>query len=170
LLHGLSIIAPTKININKYSVKIKKVHYTTSWLFYFLGNKTSHGAEKKTPLNLLIKLPNSKQKFYIDNSFIEWFIGFVDAEGNFNISLRNYKDNNYNSLISTFQIGLHIDDLEVLKFIQKNLKCGKITISGNRCNFFLNDRASLINIIIPVFNFAKLKKKKTNIILHLQVD
>ena len=143
-LHGLSFIAPNKININK--IKIRKVHYTTS--------------ERKTPLNLLIKLPNSKKKFYIDSKFLEWFMGFVDAEGNFNISLRNYKDNNYNSLILTFQIGLHIDDLEVLKFIQKKLGCGKISISRNRCNFFVNDRASLINIIIPVFNFAGLKSSK----------
>jgi hypothetical protein len=62
----------------------------------------------------------------------------------------------------TFQIGLHIDDLEVLKFIQKNLGCGKISISGNRCNFFVNDRASLINIIVPVFNFIELKSSKYN--------
>ena len=60
----------------------------------------------------------------------------------------------------TFQIGLHIDDLGVLKFIQKNLGCGKISISGNRSNFFVNDRASLINIIIPVFKFIELKSSK----------
>ena len=106
----------------------------------------------------IIKLP--KKNMYIDPRFINWFIGFVDAEGNFNISLRNYKDNNYNSLILTFQIGLHIDDLEVLKFIQKNLGCGKISISENRCNFFVNDQVSLINIIIPVLNLIKLKSSK----------
>lgn len=98
----------------------------------------------------------------IDTPFLEWLTGFVDAEGNFNISLRNYKsqDNKYNSLILTFQIGLHIDDLEVLKFIQKKLGCGKITISKNRCNFFVNDQASLINIIVPVFNLVSLKSSK----------
>lgn len=98
----------------------------------------------------------------IDTPFLEWLTGFVDAEGNFNISLRNYKsqDNKYNSLILTFQIGLHIDDLEVLKFIQKKLGCGKITISKNRCNFFVNDQASLINIIVPVFNLVPLKSSK----------
>ena len=104
----------------------------------------------------LIKL----SKKNIDLRFIEWFIGFVDAEGNFNISLRNYKDNNYNSLILTFQIGLHIDDLEVLKFIQRNLGCGKISISKNKCNFFVNDQASLIYIIMPIFNVVKLKSSK----------
>ena len=40
-------------------------------------------------------------------------------------------------------------------------RCGrKISISGNRCKFFVNDRASLINIIIPVLNFAGLKSSK----------
>nr|YP_009493071.1 LAGLIDADG endonuclease [Ganoderma tsugae]AWJ63866.1 LAGLIDADG endonuclease [Ganoderma tsugae] len=98
----------------------------------------------------------------IDTPFLEWLTGFVDAEGNFNISLRNYisQDNKYNSLILTFQIGLHIDDLEVLKFIQKKLGCGKISISKNRCNFFVNDQASLINIICPVFNLVQLKSSK----------
>ena len=74
--------------------------------------------------------------------------------------MRNYKDNNYNSFILTFQIGLHIDDLEVLKFIQRNLGCGKISISKNKCNFFVNDQASLIYIIMPIFNVVKLKSSK----------
>jgi hypothetical protein len=150
-LHGLISVAPTKLNINKNSVKIRKIHYTTP----LRRDLPSQG-----PSNLAIKLPN--KNFYIDKNFIEWLVGFVDAEGNFNISLKNFKDNNYNSLVLTFQIGLHIDDLEVLKFIQKNLGCGKISISGNKCNFFVNDRASLINIIIPVFNFIELKSSKYN--------
>lgn len=145
-LHGLNKLAPTKINLNK-SNQIRKIHNITSEI-------------KMSALNLLIHNSKSKKMVYIDHFFLNWLIGFVDAEGNFNISLRNYKDNHYNSLILTFQIGLHIDDLEVLKFIQKNLRCGKITISGNRCQFFVNDRSSLINIIIPVFNFTKLKSSK----------
>ena len=144
-LHGLILVAPTKLNINKNSVKIRKIHYTTP---------LRRDLPNQGPFNLSIKLPNK--------NFIEWLVGFVDAEGNFNISLRNFKDNNYNSLVLTFQIGLHIDDLEVLKFIQKNLGCGKISISGNSCHFFVNDRASLINIIIPVFNFIELKSSKYN--------
>jgi len=176
-LHGLILVAPTKLNINKNSVKIRKIHYTTP----LRRDLPSQG-----PFSLSIKLPNKTPvhlrdqqrscidpggsgvtnrrlvNIYINKYFIEWLVGFVDAEGNFNISLRNFKDNNYNSLVLTFQIGLHIDDLEVLKFIQKNLGCGKISISGNRCNFFVNDRASLINIIVPVFNFIELKSSKYN--------
>lgn len=150
-LHGLTKMAPTKINI-KNSVKIRKVHYTT------YENKTPSETRlrREEPQVRLIKLTKKN----IDLRFLEWFIGFVDAEGNFNISLRNYKDNNYNSLILTFQIGLHIDDLEVLKFIQRNLGCGKISISKNKCNFFVNDQASLIYIIMPIFNLIKLKSSK----------
>jgi hypothetical protein len=74
--------------------------------------------------------------------------------------LRKFKDNNYKSINLTFQIGLHLDDLEVLKYIQKNLGCGKISISKNRCNFFVNDHPSLINCIIPIFNHVTLKSSK----------
>ena len=152
-LHGLIQIAPTKINICRQvsTNNIRTIHSTTMQECV-LENKT---VEME---NYIIKLPN--KNMYLDHRFISWFIGFVDAEGNFNISLRNYKDNNYNSIILTFQIGLHIDDLEVLKFIQKNLGCGKIAISKNKCNFFVNDQASLINIIIPLFNLIKLKSSK----------
>ena len=152
-LHGLTTMAPTKINICRQvsTSNIRKFYYTT--MHSSVVENKSMEIEK-----FIIKLP--KKNIYIDHRFINWFIGFVDAEGNFNISLRNYKDNNYNSLILTFQIGLHIDDLEVLKFIQKNLGCGKISIFENRCNFFVNDQASLINIIIPVLNLIKLKSSK----------
>lgn len=107
---------------------------------------------------LIIKFNN--KTYYLDQDFIEWFVGFVDADGNFNISLRNFKDNKYNSLLLTFQIGLHIDDLDLLKFIQRKLNCGHISISGSKCNYFVNDRASLIHVILPIFNHFQLNSTK----------
>lgn len=74
--------------------------------------------------------------------------------------MRNLKDNKYNSLVLTFQIGLHIDDLYLLKLIQSKLNCGHISISGSRCNYFVNDRASLINVILPIFNYVQLSSSK----------
>jgi hypothetical protein len=67
-LHGLISVAPTKLNINKNSVKIRKIHYTTP----LRRDLPSQG-----PSNLAIKLPN--KNFYIDKYFIEWLVGFVDA-------------------------------------------------------------------------------------------
>lgn len=115
---------------------------------------------KKGALFLRSNRANGNKYFYLNTNFLQWLAGFTDAEGNFNISLRNFKDNKYNSVILTFQIGLHIDDLPVLKFIQTNLNCGHISISGNKCNYFVNDQYSLINIISPIFNHVQLNSSK----------
>lgn len=60
----------------------------------------------------------------------------------------------------TFQIALHLDDLTALEFVKEKLRCGKISKVDNRCNFFVNDAFSLINIIVPVFNTVRLNSSK----------
>ena len=52
----------------------------------------------------LITLKNKKK--FIKFLFLEWFAGFTDAEGNFNLTLRKFTENNYTSAMLTFQIGL----------------------------------------------------------------
>lgn len=118
---------------------------------------------KKESLQLIrLRAKGNKRKaiFYLNTNFLKWLSGFTDAEGNFNISLRNFKDNKYNSVIITFQIGLHINDLPILKLIQTKLNCGHISISGNKCNYFVNDQNSLIDIILPIFNHVQLNSSK----------
>lgn len=56
----------------------------------------------------------------ISLDFIEWFIGFVDGEGNFSIK------RDYNTFAFIFQIKLHIDDVNILHFIKSNLKMGNV--------------------------------------------
>ena len=60
----------------------------------------------------------------------------------------------------TFQIGLHIDDLFILEYIKNKLNCGHISISGKNCNYFINDKNSLLQIFLPIFNFTKLNSSK----------
>jgi hypothetical protein len=134
-------------------------HYTVKKFSSLLapeGGHTNNSARSadKNKNNLIIKLNN--RTYVLGRDFLEWFVGFVDADGNFNISFRNFKDNKYNSVLLTFQIGLHIDDLELLKFIKGKLNCGHISISGSKCNYFVNDRASLIHVISPIFNYVQL--------------
>jgi hypothetical protein len=114
---------------------------------------------KQDNLTLLNK---NKENFNLDKKFLEWLAGFTDSEGNFSITLRNLNNNSYSSVTLTYQIGLHLDDLKVLELIQTKLQCGKITISkvDNRCNFFVNDAFSLINSILPIFNYVKLNSSK----------
>ena len=60
----------------------------------------------------------------------------------------------------TFQIGLHIDDLSILEFIKEKLNCGSISISGSKCNFFIYDKVSLVQVLLPIFNFVNLNSSK----------
>lgn len=63
-------------------------------------------------------------------------------------------------MMLTFQISLHIDDIKTLEFIKQKLNCGHISISGSKCNYFVNDHISLIHVILPIFNFVKLNSSK----------
>jgi len=98
--------------------------------------------------------------FTISQDFLEWLTGFTDAEGNFHISLKHFSENTFKSVQLTFQIGLHIDHLSTLQAIQSALGCGSISVSGKKCNFFVNDIHSLYNIIIPVFDHFTLNSSK----------
>jgi heme/copper-type cytochrome/quinol oxidase subunit 3 len=149
--HGLTYIASTNL-ITRYSIKTKFVNYTK--YFYNLLNTNNNNDKNKLVINLKGKT------FFLHKSFLQWFSGFVDAEGNFNISLRNFEGNKYNSYILTFQISLHIDDIYILNSIQKKLQSGHISISGSRCNYFINDKDSLINVILPIFKFIELNSSK----------
>lgn len=73
---------------------------------------------------LLIKflLRKSLQKRYIFldikncsyEEFLQWFVGFTDAEGNFSIGTIWNKDKTKCKRIFIFKIALHIDDMGVL--------------------------------------------------------
>lgn len=108
--------------------------------------------------SLIIK--TDKKYINFDQRFLDWLVGFTDAEGNFNISLKGLKDEQYNNLILTYQIDVHINDILVLEYIRNKLNCGYISKSTNRCNYFVNDQKSLINIISPIFKYTELKSSK----------
>lgn len=121
----------------------------------------------------LILKDKNNEEFKINKKFLEWLVGFTDAEGNFIIILRdnpNFKSNNIlmrkkGSNVSkyvnfTFQIGLHISDINTLNYIQKVLRCGNISISKNRCNYYVSDFSSIINIVIPLFDDFTLNSTK----------
>jgi hypothetical protein len=110
--------------------------------------------------NTALVVESNNKSIKLDKNFIQWLVGFTDAEGNFNISLKGLNQNSYNSLNITFQIGLHIDDLYILEYIKDKLNCGSISMSENRCNFFVNDQKSLINVILPIFKYSELKSSK----------
>ncbi len=98
--------------------------------------------------------------YYLRKEFIEWFVGFTDGEGNFNIKITGLTDNTYKNVQFTFQIGLHKDDMGVLEYIKSTLQCGKISQSKDRVNYFVNDINSLLYVIIPIFDYVNLNSSK----------
>lgn len=87
-------------------------------------------------------------------------MGFVDGEGNFNIRLTNSSENTFKHVQFTFQLGLHKDEIKVLEYIMNTLKCGHISKSKDRINYFVNDINSLLYVIIPIFNYFSLNSSK----------
>lgn len=98
--------------------------------------------------------------YYLDKEFLEWFAGFTDGEGNFNISITGLTDNTFKNVRFTFKIGLHKDEIKVLEYIMNTLQCGHISKSKDRINYFVNDINSILYVIIPIFDHVNLNSSK----------
>lgn len=110
-----------------------------------------------------VKVTRKLDKFLLANGtemvlskeFIEWFRGFTDAEGCFMLS-RNSKS----SFKFTFTIGLHKDDIAVLKFIQDTLGgIGKINEYSTKA-FYIIAAKKDINVIQDIFSNYPLNSSK----------
>jgi cytochrome c oxidase subunit 3 len=114
--------------------------------------------------SLFVNIPSYRNKesnsYYLNNEFLEWFVGFTDAEGNFNIKITGLTNNTYKNVQFTFQICLHKDEEQVLNYIMNTLKCGHISRSNDRINYFVNDKNSLLHVIIPIFDYVNLNSSK----------
>ena len=82
----------------------------------------------------------------IDEDFYEWFCGFTDSEGSFMIERR------LDSYLFKFQIHLHIDDIEVLYFIQKTLGVGRVSPNGVASAIFRVRKQEDVAKIIDIFS------------------
>ena len=48
----------------------------------------------------------------------------------------------------------------MLNYILNTLKCGHISKSKDRINYFVNDRNSLLHVILPIFDSVNLNSSK----------
>ena len=83
--HGLTTIICVAPFINIYKLKTKT-------------NRLENNLEiNNNNNNLLITMPSFKNKesesYFLEKDFLEWFVGFTDAEGNFNIKLNFFNHN-----------------------------------------------------------------------------
>ncbi len=92
----------------------------------------------------------------LDPSFVQWFVGFSDAEANFQIK------RNEDHVQLMFQIGLHWDELPLLIYLKDKLQCGYITQNPKeaKANFVISSQAALQGLVIPIFDSFTLNTTK----------
>jgi len=90
--------------------------------------------------------------------FLQWFVGFTDAEGCFLISMpKNTKEAHF-----VFQITLHIDDLETLYLIKDKIGIGNVTFSKSTASFKVHSFKDNLKLV-SIFN-------KYSLLTHKQID
>lgn len=131
MIVSLLAIVVVFYNIIVFKVKTKTRFFTTFSLK--IANESS---------NVLKEKHSNEFK-----SFLKWFVGFTDAEGNFFISL----DRGY--IKFRFKISMHIDNVGVLNLIKSKLGVGNVLIeeSRNRCSFVVQDFTEIRDVICPIF-------------------
>jgi len=75
--------------------------------------------------------------------FYEWLCGLTDGEGTFYILRKNDRG----SFEFNFLIGLHIDDVNMLRFIREVLGTGKVVTSGKVARFSITSIKGIAKII-----------------------
>jgi len=90
----------------------------------------------------------------LSKEFNEWFSGFVDAEGNFQV----YLDRMY--LRIKFRITLHIDDTEVLHTIQRRLGIGTIRLQEISSVYEISKLEDINLVLIPILESNTLRTTK----------
>lgn len=87
----------------------------------------------------------------MNKNFLEWFVGFVDAEGCFKIKPKFRLDKTIvHSFYFEFEIKLHIDDKAVLDYICATLGIGKVYVRGNTCSWIVGNEQG-IRILLDIF-------------------
>jgi NADH-ubiquinone oxidoreductase chain 4 len=150
----LSLIVPTVL-LGIYPAPILDgLHYSVSTLIY--SNEVDF-----QPLSLAIlhSIPlglvsDSKNK-NLESDFVQWFVGFTDAEGLFAV----YVDKSGLPKLS-FRITLHMDDLAVLEFIQKKLGTGVILKSRDTFVYYISKIEELESKLFPIFDSFPLNTSK----------
>lgn len=127
----------------------RRINFKTGFYKFY----TTFSNYKSTDLNFYNKSSNNLNENNPNNSddefksFLKWFVGFTDAEGNFLISL----DRGF--IRFRFKISMHIDTIDVLNLIKSKLGVGNVTIEKdiNRCSFVVQDFAGIRDVICPIF-------------------
>ena len=107
---------------------------------------------KDLPVQLKKNMPKATRQF------IEWLVGFTDAEGCFHI----YFNKACTSVSLRFRIELHVDDIEILYKIAQTLGVGRVVKypKRNSAIFYVINLNDIMKVIIPIFKEFPLQTSK----------
>jgi hypothetical protein len=131
------------------------LHYSVSTLIFSyqgVANLQPLPVAMLSSIPLVLSNNNSNNKNQYPSSFVQWFVGFCDAESSFYIVKNNIK--------FRFSITLHRDDLAVLEFLQNSLNCGNIYTYQNKIVFRITKKEEIETILFPIFDTFPLNSTK----------
>jgi len=126
-------------------------------LGWFLNQDINFNKPRR-PCSLARVWPKWSREKNWDYKFLQWFIGFTDAEGCFLIQTKNKSEVHF-----CFKITLHIDDSAVLFLIKDKLGIGVVSIKSNTCIFSIHSFQHIVDVLVPIFD-------KYPLITHKQLD
>lgn len=92
-------------------------------------------------------------------SFEQWFVGFTDGDGTFNV----YTSVKSNKINLTFKISQKAVNKQVLHYMKKELGVGKVSkVYNGMVSYSIRDRKSIMKVIIPLFDSNSLHTLKYN--------
>ena len=80
------------------------------------------------------------------NLFEQWLVGFTDGDGNFSITNQGDKWG------LSFKLAQSRYNLRILYYIKKQLGVGSVTKDNTKGQFFIRDRKTIENLILPIFD------------------
>lgn len=90
-------------------------------------------------------------------NFYEWFVGYTDGDGCFNVYTNN------NKIIFTYKLSQKTNNEQVLHYMKKQLKCGSVRQDKRGMSHYLiRNKNCLEKIIIPLFDNYPLQTIKYN--------
>jgi hypothetical protein len=95
----------------------------------------------------------------LDSTFLQWFVGFTDAEGNFIINILKNTKLDVSKFSFMFKITLHQDDEAVLKYIKDKLGIGGVRSYKKECIFNVTHKEG-IALLISIFDKYNLNTTK----------
>lgn len=106
--------------------------------------------------SIVLSLYKKEKKTFSKEEFKQWLVGFIDAEGNFQV----FMDRNYVRVM--FRINLHIDALrrKILQKIKEFLGVGKVIIGKSSAVYVISNTTDLINVLFPILDQYKLLTTK----------